>query len=120
MAITSLDKVFTVSDEEYGYASAQLPVAGSDSIGLSCPKITGNLSGIGPDSNSADGIFDNDKACKPTYAKTVSRANGISVTLEKNGLWMAKLNTAGMIPKGTRFTIHFLNGNIDKPYATTR
>lgn len=121
MAITSTKKIFIVNDEEYGFAAGdQTPMAGGKSISLTCPKITGAISGTGPDTNNADSIFDNDPACKPTFAKKVNRAGAISVELEKNGMWLAKLNGAGKIPNGTRFTVHFLNGNITKPYATTR
>lgn len=119
MAITTRDKVFEVEDSEFGYAEKQLPVAGTDTIELFVPKIMGNLSGTGPDSNSADGIFDNDPACKPSFAKKVNRVKVINVPLEKNGLWLAHLTSEARIPKGAKFRVHFINKNIHNPYATT-
>lgn len=119
MAITNLDKVFEVEDSEYAYAGEQLPQAGTDSISLTIPKVTGNLTGTGPDSNAADGIFDNDSSCKPSFAKKVNRAKALSVPLEKNGLWLGHLNGSAMIPKGAQFRVHFINRNIHKPRATT-
>ena len=121
MAITSMKKVFNIDEEEYGFlAGDQNPMAGGNTISLTCPKVTACLSGTGPDTNNADGIFDNDKACKPSFSKKVNRAKAISCKLEKNGNWLAKLNAEGKITDGTRFTIHFLNGNVNDPYATTR
>ena len=119
MSLTSVDKIFEVEDSEFGYADEQLPVAGTDTISLSVPKIMGNLSGIGPDSNSADGIFDNDPACKPSFAKKVMRVKSINVPMEKNGLWLAHLNGSSNIPKGAKFRVHFINKNIHNPHATT-
>lgn len=119
MSMTSTQKIFEVENSEYGYADEQLPVAGTDSIGLRIPKIMGNLSGTGPDNNAADGIFDNDPACKPSFAKKVMRAKVLNVPLEKNGLWLAHLNGGAKIPKDAKFRIHFINKNIHNPYATT-
>lgn len=119
MAITTTDKIFEVGDSEYGYGGGINPIPGKSSIGLYIPKIMGNITSTGPDNNAADGIFDNDTACKPSFSKKVNRTKGMSVTLEKNGLWMGTLNGGGQIPKGTRFRVHFLNGNLDKPYAST-
>lgn len=119
MSLTSIDKIFEVEDSEYGYADEQYPVAGTDTVSLSVPKIMGNLSGIGPDSNAADGIFDNDPACKPSFAKKVNRAKYINVPLERNGLWLAHLTGEAKIPKGAEFRVHFLNKNIHNPHATT-
>lgn len=125
MAITSTAKIFGVEGNEYGYSFIdQLPMPGTDTIKLVIPKIMGSLSGIGPDNNNADGMFDNDTACKPAYAKKVSRSEFLVVPLEKNGLWMAHLlfsNILGKpaILKGTKFRIHFINENIHQPTATT-
>ena len=120
MAITSMQKIFDVEDEEYAFAAENFPpVGGGQTIPLVCPKVMGCLSGTGPDANPADSIFDNDPACKPSFAKKVNRAKSLAVTVEKNQTWLAKLS-GGIVPKGTRFTIHFLNKNIAKPYTTTR
>ena len=119
MSITTPDKIFEVDDSEYGYGGGTTSIPGQSSISLYIPKIMGNIGGTGPDNNAADGIFDNDSACKLSFAKKVNRAKSMSVTLEKNGLWLATLDGGGMIPKGTKFRVHFLNGNIDKPYAST-
>lgn len=120
MAITTMDKVFEVEDSEYGYSyEDQYPKAGTDEIKIVVPKIMGNLSGTGPDSNAADGIFDNDPACKPSFAKKVNREKFLNIVLERNGLWLAHLNGVAKIPKGNKFRIHFTNKNIHKPTATT-
>ena len=121
MAITSMEKVFQVEDEEYGYSAVdQYPTAGGNAISLVCPKITGCLTGKGVDTNNADGIFDNDPACKPTFAKKVNRAGAISVPMSKNGLWLGSLTSNGKVAAGTPFSIHFINGNIAKPFATSK
>ena len=44
----------------------------------------------------------------------------IPVTMRDNQTWTDKLNPEGLVEKDTMFTVEFLNGNIAKPYATTK
>ena len=113
--ITNLERIFYIENDEYGYTGGVKPVARSSSLSLSIPKITGAISGTGTDSNNADGIFDNDPACKPSYSKKVNRKNTVTVPVERGSSWLTTINSGGNIPKGTQFTVRFLNGNPQKP-----
>jgi tricorn protease-like protein len=121
MSITGFNKIFTVESSEYGYAASSFkPVHSGKNISIYVPKIMGAITGTGKDTIVANKMFDNDDACKITYSKTVNRAKAFSPTVDTNCNWLDKLNSAGLVPKGTRFNVEFLNGNIATPYVTTK
>ena len=118
MSITTQNKVFEVSDFEYGYTVNNTQNPGGLKIELFIPKIMGDITSTGPDSNSADGIFDNDSSCKPSFLKKVNRKKSMVVSIEKNVMWMSSISSSGNVPVGTKFKVSFFNKNIDKPYAS--
>lgn len=119
MAITSMTKIFAVSTEEYGFAEGGKPLAGGKYLNMNIPKLNGYSASKGTENLSADSMFDNDPACKITYSKKITKSKLISCQLLKNGNWLNKLNASGNIPGGTKFTVRFINSDINKPYVTT-
>lgn len=121
MSITNRDKVFDVNDSEYGYTvSTFRPVASGSKINLYVPKIMGAITDTGIGTIAINGLFANDKSCKPTFATKVLRSKSFAVTLKDNCNWLDKVNGSGVVPSGTMFTVEFLNGSIAEPYATTK
>lgn len=115
-----MSKVFKVDILEHCFTTEKgFPAAGGNSMKVTIPKLMSCLSGTGPDTCTADGIFDNDKACKPSFMKKVNRLKEVQPTLSKNGNWLAKLGPDGTIPKNTDFKIQFTNGNIADCFLTT-
>ena len=117
MAITSMEKIFSVDDEEYGFSFEDQTFNGA-TLKMVIPKTTGSLSGTKIDSNSADGIFDNDKECKPSFDKKVNRGEYVTVPIDTTGNWIARLSGGNTILKGEKFSIHFLNSDIQKQFVT--
>ena len=117
MAITSMNKIFAVDDEEYGFSFETQPF-NAESLKMVIPKTTGSLSGTKQDSNAADRIFDNDPACKPSFAKKVNRGEYVTVPIDPSGNWIVRIIEGGKIAKDSRFSIHFLNGDIQRQFVT--
>ena len=121
MAITGTDKIFSVNDSEYGYTiKDEKPVASGGSIDIYVPKLMGDIDKVTPETINIDKLFDNASDCKPSFSTRVSRMKSFKPVLKSNCNWIEKINSKGVIPKGTMFTIEFLNGNIATPYLTTK
>ncbi len=117
MSITTTDKIFIVDDEEYGF-SYETQLFNAETLKMVIPKTTGSLSGTKLDSISADRIFDNDKACKPTYSKKVNRGDYVTVHIDRSGNWITRLIADRKIPKGAKFSVHFVNGDLQRQFVT--
>lgn len=107
--ITQTSDVFKIENEEYGFAYETAPP--SNNFKMVIPKLMGNLSGKGPDQVNG-GIFDNE--VKPSYSKKVNRLDWIPVrfaSVASGTLWETRL-VNGLIPKGSRFKITFVNGDL--------
>lgn len=118
MSITNTSTIFKTNDNEYGYAVKKFaPVPSGGKIKLFIPKVMGSKS-KGKETFSAKSIFANE--VKPSCKNFVMTKDYIPVTMRDNQTWTDKLNSEGLIDKDTMFTVEFLNGNIAKPYATTK
>lgn len=118
MAITSTATIFKTNDNEYGYTIEKCsPVPSGSKIKLFIPKVMGSQS-KGKETFSANGLFANEQ--KPSCKNYVKKIDYIPVTMRDNQTWTDKLNNEGKIEKNTMFTVEFLNGNVSKPYATTK
>lgn len=118
MSITNTATIFKTNDNEYGYAIEKFaPVPAGATFKLFIPKVMGSKS-KGKESFSAKSIFANE--VKPSCKSSVMTKDFIPVTMRDNQTWTDKLNPEGLVEKDTMFTVEFLNGNIAKPYATTK
>ena len=121
MSLTSLDKIFTVEEQEYGFAAESFrPVASDGKMKVYIPKLMGDIRKVGSEGLVTNSLFDNATECKPIYKTTVCHSNQLEVTIKSNCNWLDKVDENGIVPKGTVFNIEFLNKNISEPYATTK
>lgn len=121
MSMTSTDKIFNVNEQEYGYCCNSFkPVASGNSIAMYVPKLMGNIKSVTPETIVINNLFDNANDCKPVFAKKVTKSKSLMALLKENCNWLDKVTGSGIVPKGTMFTIEFLNGCISNPYVTTK
>lgn len=119
--MTSFNKVFSVDAQEYGYSCGSFsPVSSGSSIPVYVPKLMGGITATGTDTISTNALFDNASDCKPVFNTKVNRTKSFNATVKQNCNWLDKVNSAGVVPSGTMFTVEFLNGNISSPYVTTK
>ena len=117
MAITGLRNFFKVELIEYGYAAKDfVPVSAGGKVPIYIPKLMGNIKFTGKDSISINNLFDNSKKCKPTITTKINVTNYAMITVDKNMSWHDKINANGIVPKGTKFHVEFINGDITDPH----
>ena len=117
MAITGLRNFFKVDLIEYGYAAQDFaPVSVGEKVPIYIPKLMGNIKFTGKDSISINNLFDNSKKCRPNIDTKINITNYAMLTVDKNMVWSDKVNKNGIVPKGTRFHVEFINGNITDPH----
>ena len=116
--LTGFSKIFELEDTQYCYNIERCnPVPAGGRIKMYIPKVMGQQS-KGTEGFAGKGIFANE--VKPSCASTVTKKDYIWVTRRDNQVWKDKLDSQGKIPKWTMHTVEFLNGNISKPYITTK
>lgn len=121
MAMTSFDRIFNVESCEYGYTVEDCyPVEYGGYIKLYIPKLMGVLSFSGLDYLKYNQIFKNNSNCKPLVDKNVRLTDYLNVPVRSSGGWESKINDNGIIPKNTEFIVEFINGNIQRPFTTTK
>lgn len=121
MAITNFDKVFTVENYEYGFAVEDFaPVNSGDYIKLYIPKLMGNINYTGSDTVNVNGVIINSKVSKLKYSNKVMNLDYIPVKVIGVTDWSDKIHGDGLIHKGEKFIVEFINGNIQTPYVTTK
>ena len=123
MAITSNETIFKVDESEYGFTYEDFHVHSVDvgsKIKLVIPKIMGNLTKVGKDRVNINGLLDNDPSCKPTFGSTVELIDYMTATLKGPIDWTGKVDSNGIVRKGTRLNVEFTNGNIVDPIVTTK
>lgn len=121
MAMTSFSKIFDVDNCEYGYTVEDCePVPYGGYIKLFIPKLMGAIDFTGVDYTKPNQIFKNDSECRPDVEKRVRIERYMDVQVRSNDGWENKINDNGIIPKNTEFIVEFINGNIQRPFTTTK
>lgn len=121
MSITDFSKIFHIQNSEYGYTIEDCqPVKYGECIKLYIPKLMGAINTVGIESISSSNFFSNTLECRPSVIKKVQLINYIDVPVRSSVGWENKTNENGIIPKGTMFIVEFINGNIQKPFTTTK
>ena len=116
--LTGTSKIFELEDNQYGYNIERCnPTPFGGYMKMYIPKIMGQRS-KGTESFSGKSIFANE--VKPSCASTISKRDYVLVPRLANQTWSDKLDNEGKVPKWTKHTIEFLNGNVSKPYMTTK
>lgn len=121
MAITSFDRIFPMENKEYGYTVEDCePVPYGGYLNLYIPKLMGAIQNTGLDYIKYNQILANSSECKPDIDKTIRVERYMKVQVRSNGGWENKVNDDGIIPKNTEFIVEFINGNIKRPFTTTK
>lgn len=118
MSITSTNKIFNLTNEQYGYnVKTFRPIPAGSTIEMFIPTLMGTITKTGTDTIVINSLFDNE--IKPNVSTKVKLAKSIKVTLRDNCQWMDKVDGSNQIPKGSKFYINFLDGDIQRPTTTT-
>lgn len=121
MAITGFDSVFSVDNYEYGYTVEDcMPVKYGEYLKLYVPKLMGAITFTGKDFIKANQLIVNSKECWPDISKKIQLEKYMNVQVRCNDGWENKVNENGIIPKNTEFIVEFINGNIQRPFTTTK
>lgn len=121
MSITRNDKVFKISDTEYGYALKKFrPVTTGKTVEVLIPALTGTLASHKPKALKTKGLFANSKKCKVKAAKKVKRAKAVTVKVGTRCSWLGKIDKKGFVKKDTELLVEFNNGDINSAEITTR
>lgn len=118
MSASLFKKVFSVDDSEYGFVAEDIKLIESLSeINLVIPKLMGALS----TNNKSTGvnlnlILQNSSECKPSFGNTINFSQSIKVPIT-TGINLSKYtDNNGILKKGTRLVVHFVNGNVNSAY----
>ena len=121
MAITGFNRVFPVDNCEYGYTVEDcLPVKYGEYIKLYVPKLMGAITFTGTDFVKSHQLIVNSRDCKPDIDSRIRLEKYMNVQVRSNDGWENKVNSDGIIPKNTEFIVEFINGNIQRPFTTTK
>lgn len=121
MSLTGIDKIFSVEDQEYAYSAVyRYPASTGSTFELYVPKIMGTLSATGRATINGNGLFANASDCMPSYSKSINFGKYFHAKVRHYCSWSDHIDIKGKVPKGTEFTVEFLNGNISSPYMTTK
>ena len=102
MSTTGFDMIYSIDNQEYGFVPENFkPMRRQERITLVVPRIMSSLTATGTGNITANKLFANDSECKINT-------------------WMDKINSDGEVEEGRKFTVDFINGNIQYPYATTK
>lgn len=115
MAITNFDKVFTINGKEYGFVAVDTPYT-SRIIEMEIPKITGALStGNSTTTVNLNSVLQNSPECKIAFNNTIKFKKSIPVTVRPSTN-LGGYATGGILKKGTKIVVNFINGNIRSAY----
>lgn len=121
MAITRFDRVFSVDNYEYGYTVEDCkPVKYGGYLKLYVPKLMGTINFTGVDFVKGNQLIVNSRECRPDIDKKIRLDKYMNVQVRCNDGWENKVNEDGIIPKNTEFIVEFINGNIQRPFTTTK
>lgn len=120
--ITELGRIFNVENSEYGYTIEDIePVKLGECINLYVPKLMGAIDcEAGTYNIITNKLFKNARECRPNIDKRITLLNSIPVEMKSSTGWETKVNENGIVPKGTRFIVEYINGNIQNPIVTTK
>ena len=119
--ISGFAKIFQVENSEYGYAAEDFsPVKYGEYIKLHIPKLTGTISETGVRGVNSRDVIANALECKPSIDRKVNITDSVRVMVRSHDGWENKTDENGIVKKGTPFIVEFINGNIHKPYTTTK
>ena len=80
----------------------------------------GALTATGTANITGNKLFANGKECKINFNKSIKFGKSFTVELQDSNTWIDKIDKDGNVVKGKKFTVDFINGNIQYPYATTK
>lgn len=121
MAITGFNRIFPVDNCEYGYTVEDcLPVKYGECIKLYVPKLMGAITFTGTDFVKSNQLIVNSRDCKPDIDSRIRLEKYMNVQVRSNDGWENKVDNNGIIPKNTEFIVEFINGNIQRPFTTTK
>ena len=121
MSTTGFDMIYSIDNQEYGFVPENFkPMRRQERITLVVPRIMSSLTATGTGNITTNKLFANDSECKINNQKSVKPAKAFTVEMQDSNTWMDKINSDGEVEKGRKFTVDFINGNIQYPYATTK
>lgn len=121
MSITGFDMIYSIDNQEYGYVPEDFkPKRRQERISLVVPRIMGALTATGTANITGNKLFVNGKECKINFNKSIKFGKAFTVELQDSNTWIDKIDKDGNVVKGKKFTVDFINGNIQYPYATTK